>query len=503
MSDRSKSDGLHRLGRAASVLAVVALLADGIVQFLVPALAGPMLDEAGFDTGMAPLLGTLMIGCAVLYAIPKTAVLGAILTTGFLGGAICAHVRLCEIGSAPEIISLVLGVLVWGAYNVKVLCEKLRFAAGAAYQGLTGEAIPSNNPDRTMMAIRRPAGVVLSIIPWNAPALLVGASVPAALVVGNTVVMKASEQTPLTHALVTQCFADAGIPDGVLNLITNAPENAAEVVDALIAHRDVRRVHFTGSTQVGRIIAQKAGAHLKPAVLELGGKAPCIVLADADLDRAVSAAAFGSFANAGQGCLSTERIIVDRSIADAFCDRLAALAKTVPYGDPRRDGTVLGPVINEAAVTRLRDMTEDAVARGAECLAGGTAEGRVFAPTVLKGVTSQMRVYQEESFGPMASVVIVDGAEDALRVANDNDYGLSSAIFSRDVTLALDMAKRLNAGMSHINGTTLDDEPQIPFGGVRDSGYGRSGGAMGFEAFTEIQWISIEGPNAGRYPIAE
>lgn len=395
------------------------------------------------------------------------------------------------------------GPAAWGAYNVKVLCEKLRFAAGAAYQGLTGEAIPSNNPDRTMMAIRKPAGVVVSIIPWNAPALLVGASVPAALVVGNTVVMKASEQTPLTHTLVTQCFADAGIPNGVLNLITNAPDNAAEVVDALIAHRDVRRVHFTGSTQIGRIIAQKAGAHLKPAVLELGGKAPCIVLADADLDRAVSAAAFGSFANAGQGCLSTERIIVDRSIADTFCDRLAALAKTVPYGDPRRGGTVLGPVINEAAVTRLREMTEDAVAKGAECLAGGTAEGRVFAPTVLKGVTPLMRVYQEESFGPMASVVIVDGPEDALLVANDNDYGLSSAIFSRDVTLALDMAKRLNAGMSHINGTTLDDEPQIPFGGVRDSGYGRSGGAMGFEAFTEIQWISIEGPNAGRYPIAE
>ena len=391
----------------------------------------------------------------------------------------------------------------WGAYNVKVLCEKLRFAAGAAYQGLTGEAIPSDNPKRTMIAIRKPAGVVVSLVPWNAPALLVGASVPAALVLGNTVVIKASEQTPRTHGLVTQCFADAGIPEGVVNLITNAPENAAQVVDALIAHPHVRRIHFTGSTRVGRIIAEKAGTHLKRAVLELGGKAPCIVLADADLDRAVSAAAFGSFANAGQGCLSTERIIVDRSIADEFCARLAAVAKKVPYGDPGKKSTVLGPVINEAAVNRLLDLVKNAVSLGADLLAGGNAEGCCFAPTVLKGVTPAMQVYLEESFGPLASVVIVDDAEEALRVANDNDYGLSSAIFSRDVTQALDLAKRLNAGMTHINGTTLDDEAQIPFGGVKDSGYGRSGGIVGLKEFTDVQWITIEGPKAPRYPISE
>ncbi len=391
----------------------------------------------------------------------------------------------------------------WGTYNVKVLCEKLRFAAGAAYQGLTGESIPSDNPGRTMMAIRKPAGVVASLVPWNAPVLLVGASVPAALVLGNTVVIKASEQTPRTHGLVAQCFADAGIPDGVVNLVTNAPEDAAEVVDALIAHPHVRRIHFTGSTRVGRIIAEKAGRHLKRAVLELGGKAPFIVLADADLDRAVSAAAFGSFANAGQGCLSTERIIVDRAIAEEFCERLAAVAAEVAYGDPRKEGTVVGPVINQAAASRLLAMTQDAVAKGAECLAGGTADGRCVAPTVLKGVTPQMRVYHEESFGPIATVVIVDGPDEALRVANDNDYGLSSAIFSRDVTRALDLARRLNAGMSHINGTTLDDEAQIPFGGVKDSGYGRSGGTAGLEEFTELQWITIEGLSVPSYPISE
>ena len=395
------------------------------------------------------------------------------------------------------------GPAAWGRYNVKVLAEKLRFAAGAAYQGLTGEVIPSDNPSRTMIAIRKPAGVVACLVPWNAPVLLVGASVPAALVLGNTVVIKASEQTPRTHGLVATCFADAGFPAGVVNLITNAPENAGGVAEALIAHPSVRRIHFTGSTRVGRIVAEKAGAHLKRAVLELGGKAPCIVLADADLDRAVSAAAFGSFANSGQGCLSTERIIVDRSIAEEFCRRLAAVAKTIVYGDPRNSATVLGPVINGAAIKRLAELVEDAVASGAQLLAGGKADGPCFAPTVLSGVTSTMRVYQEESFGPLASVVIVDGPEEALRTANDNDYGLSSAIFSRDVTLALDLAKRLNAGMSHINGTTLDDEAQIPFGGVKDSGYGRSGGVTGIEELTELQWITIEGSRAPRYPISE
>jgi benzaldehyde dehydrogenase (NAD) len=395
------------------------------------------------------------------------------------------------------------GTAAWGGYNVKVLAEKLRFAAGAAYQGLTGEVIPSDNPSRTMIAVRKPAGVVVSLVPWNAPALLVGASVPAALVLGNTVVIKASEQTPRTHGLVAACFDDAGLPAGVVNLITNAPDDAGDVVEALIAHPAVRRVHFTGSTRVGRIIAETAGRHLKQTVLELGGKAPFIVLADADLDRAVSAAAFGSFANSGQGCLSTERIIVDRSIAEEFCRRLAAVAKTIMYGDPRDAATVLGPVINAAAIERLSEMVEDAVAGGADLLAGGKADGPCFAPTVLSGVTPGMRAYQEESFGPMAAVVIVDGPEEALRVANDNAYGLSSAIFSRDVTLALDIAKRLNAGMAHINGTTLDDEAQIPFGGVKDSGYGRSGGAVGLEELTELQWITIEGVQAPRYPISE
>ncbi|MDQ0787102.1 aldehyde dehydrogenase [Streptomyces sp. B3I8] len=391
----------------------------------------------------------------------------------------------------------------WGHFNIKILVDKVRYAAMSAYEGLTGEVIPSDDPRRTALAVRKPVGVVASIVPWNAPVLLVGASVPAALVLGNTVVMKASEQTPRTHGLVASCFAEGGLPDGVINLITNAPENAAEVVDALVSHEAVRRVHFTGSTRIGRVIADLAGKTLTPVVLELGGNSPFIVLADADLDVAVSAAAFGSFANTGQGCLSTGRIVVDRSIADEFSRRLVKVANSIVYGDPRRKESMYGPLINANSVRHLQELVADAVAGGADLLAGGVADGPCFAPTVLAGVTPAMRAYREESFGPMVTVIPVDGPEEALAVANDNEYGLSSAIFSRDVTLALDLAKRLDVGMCHINGATLDDEAQMPFGGVKNSGYGKSGGRTGLAEFTEVQWITIEGPDTPHYPISE
>ncbi|MFF3559431.1 aldehyde dehydrogenase [Streptomyces sp. NPDC002574] len=395
------------------------------------------------------------------------------------------------------------GTAGWGHFNTTALAEKFRYAASAVHEGLTGQLIPSEVPGRTSIAVRRPVGVVACLIPWNAPALLVGNSVPTAMALGNTVVMKASEQTPRTHGLVAECLAEAGLPDGVYNLVTNAPADAPDVVDALIAHPAVRRVHFTGSTRVGRIIAQKAAAHMKQAILELGGKAPALVLADADLDRAVSATAFGSFANSGQGCLSTERIIVDRSVADEFTRRLAALAATVRCGDPRDPSTMLGPVVGADSITRLSGLVNDAVTAGARLLTGGTADGPCFTPTVLADVTPDMRVYREESFGPVVAVISVDGPEEALRMANDSDYGLTSAVFSRNIPLALDLAKRINAGMCHINGTTLDDEPQSPFGGVKNSGHGKSGGRAGLEEFTELQWITIEGPQPPRYPITE
>ncbi|MFJ4848620.1 MULTISPECIES: aldehyde dehydrogenase family protein [unclassified Streptomyces] len=391
----------------------------------------------------------------------------------------------------------------WGHFNTTVLADNFRYAAGAVHETLTGEIIPSDMPGRTSIAIRKPAGVVACIVPWNAPALLVGSSVPHALAAGNTVVMKAAEQTPRTHGLIAECITEAGPPDGVYNLVTNAPQDGPAVVDALIAHPAVRRVHFTGSSRVGRIIAEKAAAHLKRVILELGGKAPVLVLADADLDQAVSAVAFGSFANSGQGCITTERIIVDRTVADEFTRRLTALAVILTYGDGRDPRTVLGPLVGPDSIRRLSDMVHDAVAGGARLLTGGTADGACYAPTVLADVTPAMRVWREESFGPIVGVAVADGPEEAVRMANDSDYGLSAAIFTRDIPLALDLAKRIDAGMCHINGTTLDDEPQMPFGGVKGSGYGKSGGRAGMQEFTELQWVTIEGSPPPRYPIAE
>jgi vanillin dehydrogenase len=268
----------------------------------------------------------------------------------------------------------------------------------------------------------------------------------------------------------------------------------------LIAHPKTRRINFTGSTKVGRIIAEKAGHPLKRALLELGGKAPMIVLEDADLEAAVAAANFGAFMNQGQICMSTERIVVERPIAEAFGRMLAAKAGALKVGDPLQPDTQIGPLINKGAIVRVQALVDDALAKGAKMLFGGEAHGPCYSPTVLYGVTPGMRVYHEESFGPLASIVIVANAEEALRVANDTEYGLSSAVFSRDVSKAMKLAERLETGICHINGATVHDEPQMPFGGVKDSGWGRFGGRAALEEFTELRWITIR-RSPTKYPI--
>jgi benzaldehyde dehydrogenase (NAD) len=313
-------------------------------------------------------------------------------------------------------------------------------------------------------------------------------------------VLKASELCPATHAHVASAIADAGVPPGVINFLTNAPADAADVVGELIAHPHTRRINFTGSTRVGRIIAEIAGRHLKRVLLELGGKAPLIVLADADLERAAAATSFGAFFHQGQICMSTERIVVDRSVAEPFSRLLAARASALSVGDPRDPGTQIGPLINEAAMERVSGLVDDARERGAEVLAGGEAAGTCYPPTVLLGVNSEMRVYNEESFGPLASIVVVDGAEEAVEVANDTEYGLSAAVFSANVPAALELAQRIQSGICHINDTTVHDEPQMPFGGVKDSGWGRFGGHAALEEFTELRWITIQ-ETERHYPI--
>ena len=387
----------------------------------------------------------------------------------------------------------------WAQFNVKLAAGMLREAASLTTQ-ITGEIIPSDKPGCVSMAVRQPAGVVLGIAPWNAPVILGVRAIATPLACGNTVVLKASEICPGTHHLIGAVLREAGLPAGAINVITNAPENAPEIIEALIAHPAVRRINFTGSTRVGRIIAETAARFLKPVLLELGGKASLVVLDDADLDAAVAASAFGAFMNQGQICMSTERIVVDNAVADDFVAKLAAKAESLQAGNPRHGNFALGSLVGVEAAERIGGLVTDAVSKGAKLLAGGRVDGTVMSATVLDHVTPAMRLYGEESFGPIVCVIRATGVEEAVRIANDTEYGLSAAVFGRDITRALDVAHRIDSGICHINGATVHDEAQMPFGGVKASGYGRFGGKAGIAEFTELRWITIEtGPQ--HFPI--
>lgn len=384
----------------------------------------------------------------------------------------------------------------WAGFNVHLAAGILREAAALTTQ-ITGEVIPSDKPGILSLAIRQPAGVVLGMAPWNAPVILGVRAIAAPLACGNTVILRSSEACPGTHHLIGQVLNDAGFPKGVVNVISNAPADAAAIVEALIAHPAVRRVNFTGSSKVGKIIAKLAAEHLKPVLLELGGKAPFIVLDDADIDQAVNAAAFGAFMNQGQICMSTERFIVDDKVADAFVAKLAAKASHLPAGDPRGH-VVLGSLIDLKAAERMDDLIADAVSKGGVVVAGGKRDGSIVEATVIDHVTPAMRIYSEESFGPVKPIIRVKGVDEAVRVANDTEYGLSSAVFGQDIKRALAVTKRIETGICHINGPTVHDEAQMPFGGVKSSGYGRFGGKAVIAEFTELRWVTIEGPQ--QYP---
>jgi acyl-CoA reductase-like NAD-dependent aldehyde dehydrogenase len=387
----------------------------------------------------------------------------------------------------------------WAGFNVMLASGMLREAAALTTQ-VGGETIPSDKPGCLSMSIRQAAGVCVGIAPWNAPVILGVRVLATALACGNTVVLKASEACPRTHHLIGEALREAGFPAGVVNVITNAPEDAAEVVNALIDHPAVRRINFTGSTKVGKLIAERAARHLKPVLLELGGKAPLLVLKDADLDEAVKAAAFGAFFNQGQICMSTERIIVEDAVADAFVSRFAAKAKTLTAGDPAQGKTPLGAVVSRASAEHVKALVEDAVAKGAKVLSGA-ADGEILtSAVVLDGVTPAMRIYAEESFGPVVCVMRATDVDEAVRLANDTEYGLSAAVFSTNVAIALTVAKRIQSGICHINGPTVHDEAQMPFGGVKASGYGRFGGKAGIAEFTDLRWITIE-TLPGQFPI--
>jgi acyl-CoA reductase-like NAD-dependent aldehyde dehydrogenase len=378
----------------------------------------------------------------------------------------------------------------WAGLNIMIATGMLREAASMVTQ-VGGEVIPSDKPGIFSFSHRQPVGVVLGIAPWNAPIILAVRAVAMPLACGNTVVLKASEVSPATHRLVGEVLRDAGLPPGVVNVVTNAPADAPKIVEALIAHPAVKRVNFTGSSKVGRIVAEHAARHLKPVLLELGGKAPFLVLDDADVDGAVNAAIFGAFANSGQICMSTELVIADEAVADTFVKKFAARADALPAGDPSGH-VVLGSMISAEATDRVDGLIQEAIAQGAKLVAGGRRNGTVMHATVLDRVTPDMKIFREESFGPVACIVRVRGVDEAVRAANATEYGLSASVFGRDVMRAFAVAKRIHSGICHINGSTVQDEAQMPFGGAKASGYGRFGGKAAIDEFTELRWITFE-----------
>ena len=387
----------------------------------------------------------------------------------------------------------------WAMFNLGLAASMVREAAALTTQ-IAGEVIPSDKPGCLALALKEPVGVLVGIAPWNAPIILGVRAIAVPLACGNAVILKASETCPRTHALIIEAFAEAGFPEGVVNVVTNAPEDAAEVVGALIDAPEVKRINFTGSTNVGRIIATRAAQQLKPCLLELGGKAPLIVLEDADLDEAVKAAAFGAFMNQGQICMSTERIIVVDAVADEFARRFAAKAGSLAAGDPRDGNTPLGAVVDQKTVSHVNSLIDDALAKGAQVIAGGKGESVVMPATVVDGVTAQMNLYRDESFGPVVAMIRARDAEHAVELANDTQYGLSAAVFTRDIAKGLTIARRIQSGICHVNGPTVHDEAQMPFGGVGASGYCRFGGKQGIDSFTETRWITVE-TLPGHFPI--
>jgi aldehyde dehydrogenase (NAD+) len=348
-----------------------------------------------------------------------------------------------------------------------------RAAAAAAYQ-VNGEILPSDH-NKVSMVMRQPLGVVSVVSPWNFPMLLSSRGISVALAVGNTIVLKPSEETPYTGGLfLAELFEEAGLPNGVLNVVTCSRESVAEVGDEMVSNPHVKGVSFTGSTAVGRQIASKAGYLLKKACIEAGGKDALLVLDDADLGKAVNAATFGAYMHQGQICMSVERIVVDEAVSDEFTDRF------------------IGPIINQGQLDKIHAQVTDAVEKGAKLLTGGTFEGLYYQPTVLADVTPEMDIYHEETFGPVAIVLKAHGVDEAVSIANDSEYGLSSGVITKDEEKGLAIARRLETGMVHINDSSLNDEPHIPFGGMKNSGLGRHGGRASIDTFTELRWITLE-----------
>jgi acyl-CoA reductase-like NAD-dependent aldehyde dehydrogenase len=387
----------------------------------------------------------------------------------------------------------------FAGFQVLTATRLLRQAANWGYLPV-GEVIRSDTPGTFALALRKPLGVVAGISPWNGAHVLAWRTVVNPVAFGNTVVLKPSEESPVSAGLlVAEIMADAGFPAGVVNVVTHARGEAVPIADEFFDRAEVRCINFTGSSATGRMLAERAGRHLKRCVLELGGYNPLIVLADADLDYAVEAAAFAAFFHSGQICMNARKVLVERPVYDTFVERLAARAQSLPAGDPADPRTVIGPLITPAALARVARDVDAAVAAGGRILAGGTGDGPCYRPTILADVPAGARIHSEETFGPVLVAHLVENADEAVAVANSTSYGLSAGIITSDNQRGFALARRIDAGVVHVNDQTVADEPQLPLGGVKDSGWGRSG-PHSMADFTELQWITTR-EGTGGYPI--
>jgi benzaldehyde dehydrogenase (NAD) len=345
-------------------------------------------------------------------------------------------------------------------------------------------------PGRLNYAKRVPHGVVGVISPFNFPLLLSMRSVAPALAVGNSVVLKPDAQTPITGGfLIARAFEAAGLPSGVLQVLPGA----ADAGEAMCSDPHIKMIAFTGSTAAGRRVGEVAGKHLKKVALELGGKNSLIILDDADLDRAASNVAWGAYLHQGQICMSTGRVIVHEKIAGALTERLVAKANHLPVGDPASGQVALGPIINERQRDRVHAIVQDSIRAGAKLEAGGTYEKLFYKATVLSGVRPGMRAFQEEVFGPVANVITFKTDDEAVALANDTEYGLSTAVISKAVGRAMAIGERLASGLVHINDQTVNDESTNPFGGTGASGNGGAmGGPANIDEYTHWKWITVK-----------
>ncbi|MGW2840044.1 aldehyde dehydrogenase family protein [Streptomyces sp. NPDC001493] len=392
-----------------------------------------------------------------------------------------------EIGDA--IVAELGGTRLKAAFELHLAKEFLRESVQIALRP-TGQLLPSPVEGKENRVYREPVGVVGVISPFNFPFLLSLKSVAPALALGNAVVLKPHQNTPIVGGtLIAKIFEDAGLPAGLLNVVVT---DIAEIGDALLEHPVPQVISFTGSDKVGRHVATVGAAHLKRVVLELGGNSALIVLDDADIDYAVDAAVFSRFVHQGQVCMAANRILVDRSVEAEFTEKFVAKVASLTVGDPADPATQIGPLINSTQAEAVTKLVEQTVAGGATALLRGTTDGNLVGPSVLTGLSADSPVLQQEIFGPVALIVPFDGEDEAVRIANDTPYGLSGAVHTGDIERGVRVGQRIHTGMIHINDGTVNDEPIVPFGGVKNSGLGRLNGESTIDSFTTQKWISIQ-----------